>query len=154
MSFNATGTPEPADLIIENHAFFPELDLSDFRTAMRVDNVATEDRAHHALTAGMMETNRRLAEWMQFQQAEGKATLAEVPVSAGQPPNEKTYLYKRAVYALAKASLVERYRDYDTTGNASGRADQLEENLDELRRDAAWAINDLTEKPRSTIELI
>lgn len=154
MSFNATGTGTETGLTIENHAFFPALDLTDFRTAMRVDNVATEDRAHYALTAGMMEANRRLSGWMQQQQAEGMATLAEVPASAGQPPNEKTYLYKRAVYALAKASLVERYRDYDTTGNATGRADQLEENIDELRRDAAWAINDLTGINRSTIELI
>ncbi|MCO1344221.1 head completion/stabilization protein [Burkholderia multivorans] len=55
---------------------------------------------------------------------------------------------------LAKATLIERYRDYDTTGDGARRADELEPQSDELRRDARWAISDIVGRPRVTVELI
>lgn len=151
--FNATGAPE-STAELKNYPFFPDLKIQEFRDAMRVDNVATMDRAAHALLAAMMEANRRLAGWMLDQIEGGINALVDAEPGPGQPEGEKEQLYLRAVYCLAKANLVERYRDYDSTGNASGRADQLEESIDDLRRDAAWAINDITGLPRSTVELI
>lgn len=139
---------------LENNPFYPDLELADFRTTMRVDNLATPERALFALSAGMMETNRRLIPFQHASEEQGHQTLAEVPASYGQPTNEKTTLYKRAVYALAKANLIERYRDYDSSAKAQNRADELEENIDELRRDAAWAINDIMGIGRVTVELI
>lgn len=139
---------------IVNHPFFPELDLAEFRTTMRVDNVASASRARHALYAAMLEANGRLANWMLDQQTAGIETLAQAPEKLGYPVGANVQLYYRAVYALAKSSLVERYRDYDSTNKGNSRAEELDSSIDELRRDAAWAINDLVGAPRNTVELI
>lgn len=153
--FNPTSTPHTGDnKTLTNHAFYPDIELGDFRQCMRVDSLATPERAEFALSSAMLEVNRRLVAFQQRQEAQGITTLLAVADSYGAPAGEKPLLYKRAVYALAKASLIERYRDYDSTAKAQGRADQLEENIDELRRDAAWAINDLVGRPRATVGLL
>lgn len=152
--FNATNTAPMTgdDATLENHPFYPDLAVADFRKAMRVDSLATPERAEFALRSALMEVNRRL---IAFQRAnEHLLKLANVPAAYGQPADEKRELYRRAVFALAKASLIERYRDYDSSAKAQGRADQLEENIDELRRDAAWAISDLVGRSRATVELV
>ena len=139
---------------INNHPFFPAVELAEFRSIMRVDNVATAQRARHALYTAMLDVNGRLTDWMLDQLGNGYEKLADVPERPGQPAGARAALYLRAVYALGKASLTERYRDYDTTGQGKNRADDLSDNIDDLRRDASWAINDITGRPRSTIELI
>lgn len=153
--FNPTSpsTPDPS-VTLANHPFYPDIDLADFRQRMRVDGVATKERAEFALEGAIMEVNRRLQAFVQRQESQGITRLLDVAESHGQPAGEKIKLYQRAVYALAKANLIERYRDYDSTAKAQGRADQLDENIDELRRDAAWAINDLVGRPRATVGLL
>lgn len=154
MSFIASSPGIEADQPIVNHPFFPALALSVFRETMRIDNVATAPRARHALYSAMLEVNGRLADWMIDQLADGHEELASVPCRAGHPDDAMIELYYRAVFAIAKSTLIERYRDYDTTGKGAARADDLEIGIDELRRDAAWAINDIVGKPRTTVELI
>lgn len=155
MAFVASSpAPDESCQPIVNHPFFPEIELQKFRDTMRVDNVATANRARHALYAAMLEVNGRLANWMLDQQAAGHNSLSETPEKPGHPTGANAELYSRAVYSLAKSSLVERYRDYDTTGKGASRADELDSSIDELRRDAAWAINDLIGTPRTTVELI
>lgn len=157
MSFVAPNSPPPAaeeDVTLDNHAFFPGLKLTEFREAMRIDSVTTRERAQHALEAAMIEVNDRLWDWAEIQMAEGHAALLDVPASRGQPEGANKRLYLRAVWCLAKAQLVERYRDYDTTKAGHDKADDLEPAADDYRRDAAWAINDLTRTARTTVELI
>lgn len=139
---------------ISNHPFFPAVELAAFRSTMRVDNVATAQRARHALYTAMLDVNARLTDWMLDQLSSGYETLADVPERPGHPSGARVELYLRAVYALGKASLSERYRDYDTTGQGKNRADDMIDTIDDLRRDANWAINDIVGRPRSTIELI
>lgn len=153
MSFIAAGSVETED-DIPNHVFWGNLSLTDFRTAMRVDNVVTPDRARHALVMALLETNRRLSAYVLAQNALGYEVIGNVPALPGQPAGAQLALYQRAVWCLAKAQLVERYRDYDTTGNGDTRADELVAVADDYRRDAAWAINDLLGAPRTTVELI
>lgn len=142
------------DITIPNAAFFPELALADFRNAVRLDGTVVDDRAVQALETAMYDVNGQLAEWMQEHQAEGVNTLADVPNPAWQPESYYTRQYLRAVWSLAKANLVERYRDYDTTGTGHDRADALEPADADYRRDAAWAIADILGRSRTTVELI
>ncbi|MEQ5834233.1 head completion/stabilization protein [Marinobacter sp. NFXS9] len=148
----AGGTTEP--VTITNAAFFPDLDLDTFREAIRLDGTVTNERAVPALEIAMSDVNGQLAEWMQEQQAAGATALDEVAQPAWQPDGYYTRLYKRAVWSLAKANLVERYRDYDTTGTGHDRADALEPTDGDYRRDAAWAIADILGNHRTTVELI
>lgn len=155
MSFIAGGNlPETTEEEIENFLFFPRLSLTDFRSAMRVDSVAAQARARHALHGAMLEVNSRLATWMQAHINSGVSQLADVPERPGAPAGSNLMLYKTACWSLAKAMLVERYRDYDTSRTGNEKADELEPMADDYRRDAAWAINDLTRRARTVVELI
>lgn len=151
---NTVETTPEADQTISNHSFYPEISLNHFRHTMRVDSITTNDRAINALEYAIIETNRRLIAYMQAQMAEGHTQLADVAEQAGLPEGTNKKLYLRAVYALAKADLVEKYRDYDTTAKGNQRADELNPSIDEHRRNAAWAINDLMQQQRTTVELI
>lgn len=148
-----TTTTEPEEAI-ENHAFFPRLSLTEFRAAMRVDGVTTEDRARQALHTAMLEVNDRLAQWATQKISEGFSELCDVPERFGSPTGSNKARYKHAVWSLAKASLVERYRDYDTSRTGADKADELIPIADDYRRDAAWAIRDLQGLPRTVSELI
>src|SRR5690606_41359065 len=88
---------------INNHPFFPAVELAEFRSTMRVDNVATAQRARHALYTAMLDVNGRLTDWMLDQLSNGYETLASVPERPGQPPGARAELDLRAAYALGKA---------------------------------------------------
>lgn len=148
----AGGTTEPAT--IQNAPFFPDLLLQEFRDSMRLDGTVTDDRAAHALEAGMFDANRSLADFMKASQEEGFATLEDVPDVDWQPMGTRVRLYLRAVWCLAKASLIERYRDYDSTGKGHDKAEAMDITGDDLRRDASWALSDIRGVHRTTVELI
>lgn len=153
MSLIATGgTTEP--VIIANAPFFPDIDLDAFRETMRVDNTVSDERAVHALETAMSDVNGQLSTWMQNQVDAGAASIHDVQQPAWQPDGYHVRLYLRAVFSLAKANLIERYRDYDTTGTGHDKADALAPADDDYRRDAAWAIADMRGEQRTTIELI
>lgn len=149
---------EPVEL--QNAAFFPNLTLAEFRTQARVDATASEPRATSCLYSAMLETNQRLASWMQTQQAAGIGALSELPEHPGHPPGARLHLYKQAVFALAKAAILETLHDYDSTNHATSRTAGSGDEpahlfaASEQRRVAAWAINDIQGLPRVTVELI
>lgn len=154
MSFVATGTTTTAGEPIENNGFWPQIDPADFREAQRVDGTVTAPRVRDALVAAMIDANNRLRAWQQTQQQTGRTAIDDVPAPEHLPPGAYASLYRRAVYALAKANLIERYRDYDSTGAAHDRMVDLEGSVDDYRRDASWAIADIVGRGRTTVELI
>lgn len=148
----AGGTTEP--VTIPNAPFFPDLQLQDFRDAMRLDGTVPDERAVHALEAGMFDVNRSLSAFMKAQMDQGFNTLEDVPDADWQPTGTNVRLYLRAVWCLAKASLIERYRDYDATGAGHEQAEAMNLTSDDLRRDASWALSDIRGVHRTTVELI
>lgn len=153
MSLIAAGGSTEA-ITITNASFFPDLQLQEFRESMRIDSTVTDQRAVHALEAAMYEANQLLSPWMQEKLDTGVDSITNVPQPAWQPEGYYKALYLRAVWSLAKSNLVERYRDYDTTGTGHDRAEALEMTDDDYRRDAAWALSDIRGRPRTTVELI
>ena len=111
-------------------------------------------RALHALEAAMYDANRSLASWMQEQTEKGVTALGDLPQPSWQPEGYYTRLYLRAVWCLAKANLIERYRDYDATGSGHDRAEAMDLTEEDLRRDASWALSDIRGVHRTTVELI
>jgi hypothetical protein len=114
----------------------------------------TDDRLRAALITGIGDANDNLSTWATTQQDAGHATLADVPAQAIGGTSIKVHRYIRAVFSLAAATLIERYRSIDTSRQGNTTADILETPIDDLRRDAHWALNDIRGNPRSTIELI
>ena len=143
-----------APVTVKNTAFYPDVALADVRTTMRLDGTVTDARLQHTLVDAIVQTNQELREWKATQLALGFHTLADVP--AEQTNNESVLLalYRRAVYSFTAANLIERLRNVDTTNEGHDRADQLESPIDDLRRDARWAIRDLLGRHRNTVELI
>ena len=90
----------------------------------------------------------------QTMQAEGHATLAEVPAEQINEVSQLVHLYQRAIYAATGAEICERYRSYDSTNSGNQNADEISPSIDELRRDQRWAVRDFLGINRTTVELI
>lgn len=145
--------PSPA-VTVPNSPFWPDINLPELKDAMRIDGTVTPGRLLGAVTEAMASVNHDLRDWRQQQLAKGYAKAEEVPTDEIAGASIILQRYLRAVGCRAKAILVERLRDFDTTTAGDKRADRLDPTIDDLRRDALWAINDIAGKSRSTIELI
>ncbi len=149
--FIATGTTQPFEL--SNDGWFPNIDAQSARETLRLDGSVTDTRLEAALVNAMLSVNHDLRGY-KAQHIEQHASLADVPSSQINNISRLVTLYIRAVICTAGAELVERYRSYDTSVQGDKNADKLTPSIDELRRDARWAIRDLLGQVRSTVALI
>jgi hypothetical protein len=154
MSFIAVPPTPAAEQAIENDGFFPAIDPTTMRPQMRIDGTVTAERLREALIAAILAVNADLAVWRDVQLAAGYTTLEAVPAWAIAGISANMHRYLRAVRCLAGANLTERYRDHDSTNDGHLQADRLDLTVDDLRRDARWAVRDILGAGRSTVELI
>ena len=153
---SATPSKTATEKPISNDGFFPDIDITAMRDAMRLDGTVTQARLRPAIVEAILFVNHALDDWRNTK-ATGFATLAEMPATRIDGESRLIALYRRAVYSSAKADLVERYRDYDSTASSLGdkkSMDYLDNAPSEQRRNAQWASADLIGRPRMTVELI
>ena len=150
--FIATGTAE--QFTLTNDGFWPDLDADHLRASLRMDGTVSNARLEVAAVNAILSVNRELKQLKAQHQADGYATLADVPGAQLQGVSGWVHLYRRAVYCTAGAELAERYRTFDATAAGNARADELTPSIDEYRRDARYAIRDLLGITHSTVELI
>ncbi len=159
-SFIAAGqtiTPPQTQTTIVNDGFYPDIDLARVRTTMRLDGTVTDDRLSEALIAAVLEANAELAALKQRVQQAGHTKLADYPADKINGTSTLLHLYLRAVSSLAKADLIEKYTDYDTTATSlddKKLVSFLAQAPEEHRRNARWAIADMLGRTRVTVELI
>ncbi|AJG19132.1 head completion/stabilization protein [Cupriavidus basilensis] len=153
-SFIAAAPPDTAQEIIRNDGFFPDLDVAHALKAMRLDGTVTPERLRAALVEAALSTNEELANWKARQYAAGHTTLREIPTPEIDGQSAHLHRYQRAVYCMARASRIERYPDFDATAAGDRKGEVLLLAVDDLRRDARWAISDMLGIPRSTVALI
>ncbi|RDE04697.1 head completion/stabilization protein [Sphingomonas aracearum] len=146
--------PARAEATIANGDWYPDIDPVRFRAEQRVLDAVTPERARQALVAGIISVNRDLQGWAAGWRSSGRAALADVPADEIDGESVLLQLYRRAVFTVAKAELVERYRDMDITGAGQRNADALDPSVGELRRDSLHAIRDMLGVGRTTVELI
>lgn len=151
------GPDAPDATVIANDGFFPDIDLAHFRRSARVRDTVTIDRLRDAVLSAIITVGNDLDAWAAARRAAGAVDLAGIT----DMPNGKlggetrlVILYRRAVYAFAKADVVERYRDTDLTGAGQRRVEELDPSIGELRRDGAWAVRDILGTTRTCVELI
>lgn len=155
MSFVAPPMALPDDeKPIRNAPFWPDIEPEDARLAMRIDDTITAIRLRHALVDAIANINADARAFRQAQQQAGIGSLQMVEAEQIDGSSLLLAHYRRAVYCLAKANLLERYRDFDTTASGERRAEQVESPIDDLRRDARWAVRALIGHARCTVELI
>lgn len=145
--------PEQAE-IIRNTPFWPDVDLSEFRSVMRTDGTVTQPRLKQVALSAISEVNAELYEFRRRQQMLGYASLAEVPAEQLDGKSERIQHYFNAVYCWARAMLNERYQDYDATASGVKRGEELAEASGDLWRDARWAVSRVQDAPHCTVELI
>lgn len=154
MSTIAIGQIPATELPISAGAFWPEIDPAAARAAQRIDGTVTAERWRAALIEAAATVIGLLGAWHLDQIAAGYTTLDTVPAVEIDNESINLHRYRRAVYCTAAASVTERYRGFDATDSGQRRADELETPIDDLYRDAHWAICDILGRPRSTVELI
>ena len=147
--FIASGNTD--NFTIDN-TWYPDIDANHLRNAQRLDGAVSNARLETAAINAILTVNKELTSF-KAEHTE-HADLAAVPADLINGESRLVLLYRRAVYALATAELTERYRGFDSTNDGHENADESEPVIDDLRRDARWAINDILGISRSTVELI
>ncbi|WP_338725826.1 head completion/stabilization protein [Shewanella baltica] len=153
MSFIATA-PSSAPKTITNSEFWPDIDLAKLRDAMRLDGTVTNERLEHSAINAALQTNSDLKDWRIGQQILGFDGLEQVPAEQINGQSIYLQLYLRAVYCLTKANLIERYSDFDSTAKGLKAGEELHDSVNDLRRDARFAIRDILGESHVTVELI
>jgi hypothetical protein len=146
--------PATEEADITSSPFWPAISLSDLRETVRLDGTVTTARLKHAVTEAITSVNRDLADWRTARESEGRATLADVPAEPINGESVHLHSYRRAVYAMTRANLLERYTDYSATGDGVKGADAKVISSDDLYRDARFAIRDIIGTTHNTVELI
>jgi hypothetical protein len=155
MSFVTTSPATPAEEPpIASSAFWPAVDPAKVRGEQRIDGTVTPPRLAAAIIEAIASVNGELGAWRTARIAEGSATLDAVEAEQINDVSILVHRYFRAVGCTAKALLLERYRDFDSTARGDKKADELETPIDDLRRDARWAIADILGQGRTVVELI
>lgn len=159
---NAPGGPpsspaQPSSTLITNDGFFPDIDLAAMRDAIRLDGTVTDSRLTAATVDAIIFVNDQVKDLKVSAQSAGHSSMAAIPAAQVNQQSVLISHYLRAVYCTAKADLIERYKDYDTT--ATSLDDKklvgfLANGPDEERRNAAWAISKLMGRHHVTVELI
>lgn len=139
---------------IQADAFWPAVDPVKIRASQRIDGGVTPDRLREALIEAMATVHARLLAWQEEQIAAGYATLSVVPCPTVDGTPVRVHRYLRAVGCLAKANVLERLRDYDSSGKGDKKAEASDPAIDDLLRDVHWAVGDILGRPRTTVELI
>ncbi|CAK7056382.1 MAG: hypothetical protein CITR_02433 [Citrobacter freundii] len=141
-------------LVISNNSFFPDIDTQHLRTAQRLDSTITNERLREALLIALASVNEDLREWRLERENRGIARIADTTAERLDGESVNLHRYRRAVYSLTHANLLERYRNFDATAHGSKLAEQKESTADDLTRDARFAVRDILGKPRSTFVLV
>jgi len=156
ISYGTGDTPDEAAApeTITNNSFWLDIDPADFVVVERLDSSVTPARIKNALQIAITEINSQLGDWQSAQIANGHESHSAVQAPAWAIEDHYKTLYLRAVYATARATLLERYRDHSATpaGDETGQAKI--DAADDYRRDARWAVSDIEGRTRSTVELI
>lgn len=102
----------------------------------------------------MSDVNRQLARFQADQAHKGADRAETILIEPWQTREHYPSLYIRAVYALAHADLLERYRDYSISSAGGDRGETHNAAADDYRRASRWAVAEIEGRPHSTVELI
>ncbi|MFC3393647.1 head completion/stabilization protein [Brenneria rubrifaciens] len=134
-------------------AFWPDISLSAARMEMRINGAVTTTRLKHVVIEAVAHVTDQLEKWQVSQESNSYSTLADVPAKQVNGESVKVHRYRRAVFSIARALLIENYRDVDTTGDAGEKhASALTLQAADLWRDARWAIADIRGAVRNFAE--
>lgn len=143
---------ETPDILIGGAGFYPALSMTVFRDGFRVPATMTDSRVKQALRDAALKIIYDLKPFRESNAAH--LTLLSVPSEVFDGVSVLALAYQTAVFAEAKASLTETYRDFDSTQSGHEEADKLEMGIDDYRRVSRENIRRILGKPRATIRIL
>lgn len=147
--------PPAAEAIVTNDGFFPDIDPAHVRDVARIPPTSiTAPRLRGAIVGAIMTARNDLLAFATASIAAGHASLAAMPAAQIDGASVRVHAYQRTIALFAKAELIERHRDFDTTAAGANQATELEGSVEDLRRDAQHAIRDILGRTRTTVDLI
>ena len=161
ISFNppVTDNQQPAfppaadDVALDD--FWPALNITAIREAIRLDAAITAARLREATRIAMLEVARELAGWRTEKSAAGYASLQAVParqIIGGQ--SDYVALWNRAVYSAVGADLGERQIGGGLSTAGAERAEQLMADVEIHRRNQIFAVRDFLGRSRVIAEAL
>lgn len=145
----------PAADVVHGNDFWPGINISDVRDAVRLDTTIPAARLRDAVGNAMLDIAVELRTWRRQQQAAGYATLADVP-SRDEIDGVSDYVrrWTRAVYAVVGADLGERLLSQSATAAGVDRAQAMGEDVNIHQRNVTYAVRDFLGQPRIIAEVI
>lgn len=149
MSFTAFADEIPADKVVINAAFWPDINLSIFQDGYRLPGDYRQGMIEERVELAMIWANDELYSWRVEQQGLGATKLTEVetdPALAIGTKNRLSLLYVRAVSCYAKGLLLTDYKTLMRKSDAQNDAKESEETADKWFELATSAVSSLQGK--------
>ncbi|MEZ0150111.1 MAG: head completion/stabilization protein [Candidatus Reddybacter sp.] len=159
MSFVPSGqpgiSPTPA---LANIGFYPAISPNVFRQQLNVDSTVDEQQVESVLQLSMLEVNQELAAWQTAQEALGTTQLSDTTSvtygTGAAATNKNVQLYTFAVQHLAKARVLERMRNFDSTASGINKTSEMDTPIGDYRREARRCVRAIMGQTGTVVELI
>lgn len=146
---------EPVDGTITGDGFWPDLDLSRLRQAVRIDQTVTPVRLRDVARGAMLDIMDELEDWRVEKTLAGFVTLAEVPARRRvDDVSDYEVRWFQAVTAVVAADLGDRQLGQSVRSAGVERAEELSADIDVHRRNVTYAVRDFLGVPRIIAEAI
>lgn len=114
-------------IVISNDGFWPDLDLSDFMIERSMSPNINQQLIRDALVSAVVEINLTLEQYKKTQISNGVNTASKCGVVSVDGISSTVIIYKKAVFARAKADLVGEFV------SIASRDDKLGESQKEMK---------------------
>lgn len=145
----------PAGDIVAFDGWWPGINITAVRDAVRIDTTVTAERLRDAVRLAMLDVADQLASWRAEQEALGHASLQAVPPRL-QVDNVSDYVmrFNRAVYSVVAGDVGERQLAQGLSRAGAERAEQLSQDVDVHYRNVTWAVRDFLGQTRARVALV
>lgn len=151
MSFGVT-TSKNVTTVLTGDGFWPDLAVAEFLELYRLPAEYAEALLADHLDLARLWAVGHLAKWRSEQEAKGRASLEDVPVSG--LPGGATRLFKRAVYCRAKGLLLQQFATIERREAARNDAKEAPETTSWFLSQADAALAALTGRTFITVEAV
>lgn len=130
---------EVDDEVINFDPFFPNVNLSDYRSEYKMDDMVTNPRLRENIETAIIFINDGLNKFK-----DGKTELTET----------QKHLYLRAIYHRTKIYILEQAKDIDTTSHGDKAVNTYAEKIKSEQQRERESIRLLTGRGRTTVVLV
>lgn len=155
---NTDNTPPadpPAADVVRGDGFWPDVNITDVRDAVRLDTTIPAARLRDAVRIAMLDIAEALAVWRAGQEQAGHTRLIDVP-SRIEIDGRSDYAlrWNRAVYSVVGADLGERLLSQSANAAGTERALAMSSEVDIHQRNVIHAVRLFLGKPRIRARMI